>query len=536
MSYISSLKEPSIRSSISTILSAKPSISDEVLLKVEEMLGAVKTLRIICDKNGKQIIPSSQKTMLQIASRACTTECEPRWLIPKISSTVQHNLQQYHKSTSNQEIEIFRRNHPNLPIERLNLPWWPWIKMNREVVWDMRKGENLELFQTSDWRRQTGIIFALMKGKNPSLPPEMNSEHPIVSMVISIARGGTLQIKDLIDPIIQWIIDALQNNDTSEESPFLENQINLSPCIPQCKGEAREMIVHCEARIWQTDFAYCPRIHRACNYTHTVQHRQSEGTCGNQQQSNTENYRFTSSSGVRHTGEPGQPLSQWDILDLIEASETKIVGQEDFGGNNALWLHRFGGWINRLNDIRRRARCSSCTRALQLNWDYASLQQARLGVTVQGCRSSDRRRHDRQVYLHYCNNCHGIIDSRESRRQINGYYLCIRCGSGERGRRVGKLMPPGSRCPRCNSNEPMQPMKNSQSRAICLSCRHQITSPAPKIDKVREWERSRIKERWAEQPAGDLSALEREAPHQNTTEETTEPWRSTNNISDVFGF
>ena len=53
--------------------------------------------------------------------------------------------------------------------------------------------------------------------------------------------------------------------------------------------------------------------------------------------------------------------------------------------------------------------------------------------------------HDSNIYIHYCLNCHRIIDSRECRiRDDEGYYLCMYCGAS-------RVYAPGTVCPSCGN-------------------------------------------------------------------------------------
>ena len=106
---------------------------------------------------------------------------------------------------------------------------------------------------------------------------------------------------------------------------------------------------------------------------------------------------------------------------------------------------------------------------------------ARLRATVAHCQGGPD--HDGGVYLHYCEGCRGIIDSRESRFSHAQRYVCIRCGWGH------ATMPVGSVCPSCDTPHQMAPVPGNPNVWQCRACTHRIRPRygATKHDSREPW-------------------------------------------------
>jgi hypothetical protein len=116
---------------------------------------------------------------------------------------------------------------------------------------------------------------------------------------------------------------------------------------------------------------------------------------------------------------------EWRDWSLAELMSWSGVQPEAEGVKKAEYVTRLCGWVNRLEEIRERLRCSMCNETLRPNMEYAK-NLARYNVTVASC----PRGHDQGVYFNHCWHCKRIIDSRESRERVEGYYVCCWCGSG----------------------------------------------------------------------------------------------------------
>ena len=92
-------------------------------------------------------------------------------------------------------------------------------------------------------------------------------------------------------------------------------------------------------------------------------------------------------------------------------------------------------------------------------------------VTVVSCRHGYG--HDQDIYLSHCWNpdCFVIIDSRANGVRVEGYYLCLKCGSGPED---SHSFTQGDVCPNCGEREMTAETGSLKS---CRAFRHQITLP-----------------------------------------------------------
>src|SRR5262249_31181808 len=126
------------------------------------------------------------------------------------------------------------------------------------------------------------------------------------------------------------------------------------------------------------------------------------------------------------------------------------------------------GWLNRLNEIRERLRCSYCGHLMKPRMKYAK-NLARYNATVVNCDGGVG--HDHDIYLNHCWACRVIIDSPESPIRVDGFYLCVHCGSGNA---KSNIFTKGDGCPKCGAPE----MRTSHRKCVCVSCQHTIRLPA----------------------------------------------------------
>jgi ribosomal protein S27AE len=137
-------------------------------------------------------------------------------------------------------------------------------------------------------------------------------------------------------------------------------------------------------------------------------------------------------------------------------------------GDPTEYVPRLCGWINRLNEIRERLRCSACGSLMKPNYKYAK-NLARYNATVVSCDGGPA--HDGDVYLNHCWACRTIIDSRDCRIRIDGYYLCLKCGSGPQH---SKTFRQGDLCPKCGGTS----MDGHRRNWTCRRCYHTIRLPS----------------------------------------------------------
>lgn len=121
------------------------------------------------------------------------------------------------------------------------------------------------------------------------------------------------------------------------------------------------------------------------------------------------------------------------------------------------YAYRVSGYVNKMVAALPHMVCRGCGVRLRLNYEYPrkdlygeavhrGLNLPALSATVCSCpNAGDGRMHDSNIYIHYCLNCHRIIDSRECRiRDDEGYYLCMYCGAS-------RVYAPGTVCPSCGN-------------------------------------------------------------------------------------
>jgi hypothetical protein len=218
--------------------------------------------------------------------------------------------------------------------------------------------------------------------------------------------------------------------------------------LPGCR-EPSVHVDYCEGRPWATEDdraygmtrvsrAFCPRANAACELY----------SVGTPQLAQYPLY------GARLYPELKQDWRKWSRLELLAAvNVTPYVAPLDLGDPTE-YVPRLCGWINRLNEIRERLRCSACGALMKPNYKYAE-NLARYNATVVSCDGGPA--HDGDVYLNHCRACRTIIDSRDCRIRIDGYYLCLKCGSGPQH---SKTFRQGDLCPR--------------AVCICMKGRHAV--------------------------------------------------------------
>ncbi len=177
--------------------------------------------------------------------------------------------------------------------------------------------------------------------------------------------------------------------------------------------------------------------------------------------------------------ECSQEWRNWSLLELIEA--TGVVPDLPELQKPDEYVSKLSGWVNRLNEIRERLRCSVCKQMMIPNYKYAK-NLARYNMTVASCQSGEG--HDQNIYLNHCWACREIIDSRESRIQVEKRYICIHCGSGPQ---KSDTYTQGDICPKCGARG----MTGEGRSRLCSACNHSIRLPAahhltgPRSQRVR---------------------------------------------------
>ncbi|MCH7963682.1 MAG: cold shock domain-containing protein [Bacteroidetes bacterium] len=287
-----------------------------------------------------------------------------------------------------------------------------------------------------------------------------NVENPLVTLLLLMLEA----IKNPSQKTELFETFHLKFQDYVVEKAWnLNENIDLSPLLPSCEPT---IVQYCEARPWPTSEdrsegqgrisrAFCPREKKECSFYSNY----SYGLSG----------RFGSRhlSGARLKPDINLSWNEWSLLEVLEIA--KIIPKVKDLKNSIEYVPRLSGWVNRLNEIRERLKCSICSKPLIPNQKYAK-HLARYNSTVAYC--SEGKPHDHNIYFNHCWACREIIDSRESNIKIENFYLCIHCGSGPQQSLTYRQ---GTICPCCGGKN----IKNIDDREqACNDCNHNFILPA----------------------------------------------------------
>jgi hypothetical protein len=286
--------------------------------------------------------------------------------------------------------------------------------------------------------------------------PQLDFESRILALYRAASEGVTLDISLLDEPHGLTLAAALiysadigdksvlEGADRAASRVIIEHgwvesdPPSLEKLVPNC-SVPESGVRYCEGRPFaqDDDIAWCPRLREPCD-------RQN---------------------GSHIVAETDLPWWRWSLLELLDS---RSVGPHLRG--NTTWPNDLAGWINRWYDIRDRLRCSTCGEIMEPNYRYSRRIDAAYGKTVMTC-PTGAPGHDRDVYLNHCRGrgCSDPIDSRECSQRQDGFYLCLRCGSGPEG------LEPGAMRPRCGS-ERMSSLGDNRW-VKCMDCDHKVHTP-----------------------------------------------------------
>ncbi|PLS02321.1 cold shock domain-containing protein [Neobacillus cucumis] len=245
----------------------------------------------------------------------------------------------------------------------------------------------------------------------------------------------------------------LIQDDLLRQAVSSSKKLNIWCALPGCSYTMYSRVPYCEGRQRQSKdedgntyhYTFCPRV----------------GSC---------EYDMTESEyvGAHTMAVVNLAWSQWTLLEILDACEVTPNLKEL--ENPQQYVNRLSGWVNRLEEIRERLKCSKCSQMMVNNFRY-SRDIARYSSTIVSCMKGHP--HDQEVYLNHCWCCQKIIDSRESKARVEGLYLCYHCGAGPWNSKKYKV---GDICPREDKDEkhhrPMMYEGSGQYR--CLTCDHVI--------------------------------------------------------------
>jgi cold shock CspA family protein len=358
-----------------------------------------------------------------------------------------------------------------VPAEVLLLPYiWPLVPHHQRVAIFTNEIEEVKSLHSSfddRWQelsRQAKIMLIFRWIKEDKVFPEPKEEKDeMVNAVLSLSRSADTIDKSLT---FQSFHAAIQNY-VVRQAWSSSVPLNFFPLLPDCLSKKESAVEYCEARAWPTQEdreaptqrvsrAFCPRLDGNC-VLFKLGARLS-----------------FSNQGARLYPELEQEWSDWSLLEVFEALEINPQLPELRNPNE--YIQKLSGWVNRLNEIRERLRCSVCDQIMPPNYEYAK-NLARYNLTVVSCKHGSG--HDNNIYLNHCWGCEKIIDSRESKIQVEGFYICVHCGSGPRSSSTYRQ---GSICPNCRMGNMRAEQTDeyvSKTR-ICQNpvCLHKIRLPA----------------------------------------------------------
>lgn len=309
------------------------------------------------------------------------------------------------------------------------------------MLWNKDDSEVKELWLELDYKTK---LFYLFRKAKCDLKIDFLSNvvevHPIIRAVMKIIwvkdkNNLKSAVFNQSHQLIQdYIIDIAWK---------LNIDINLSPLLPECPFG---YVKYCEGKPWERDgedYVFCPRKNDNCNFE-------------------------TDKSKFKIFPNRELPWDEWTLLELLDHSN---ITPEVYNLNNPeQYVNRLSGWINRLDEIRERLKCTVCGKPLLSNYKYSkSLAVYNSTVFYCQCGASSNQ----NVYLSHCWACREIIDSREGNSRYEDYYLCLKCGSGPKS---SSDYSQGSMCPQCGSNH-MNSTDLYNRDFQCMKCGHSIHIP-----------------------------------------------------------
>ncbi|MBD2249473.1 hypothetical protein, partial [Nostoc sp. FACHB-888] len=453
-----------IISQIAEVLSKSP--SDKLQILLSKLPDSVKKWDEILE-----FLPPEEKILIMLSKLKKESQIQNQTIINKIGYLI--------NTTSNEERiiliyllpegvrykeEILKSFHFLLPEDQVKLVW-DFIANNSLFIWQYlsRQAKILCIYRLMKETENTSTFLNEFKDIQKITPENDN----LVRCVLKILwakehpERGNEVFQQVHNLFIQYVIKNATNS---------TELLNLDPLLPYCQP-TEVKVKYCEGRLWtMTDNqaaevtalvsrACCPRARqRPCDLFEPSKPRVNS------------NYGLY---GARLYAECSQDWEKWSLLELFKVagivpSLSDLKRPEDY-------LTKLSGWINRINEIRSRLKCSVCGDIMPHNIEYAKFL-AKFRVTVFSCKHG--KGHDYNIYLNECWGCGEIIDSRESKYQSSEdkYYLCIHCGSGTQN---SDSYTQGDICPKCGTLGMELSQYNNRYRKCC-SCNHSIKLPDEK--------------------------------------------------------
>ena len=310
-----------------------------------------------------------------------------------------------------------------------------------------------------DWRVGWWHVLSIhLRTSEVVTPPEQASwQARFLSYLLRLGTSGTTRT-ETFEKAFERMRKRLEEG--WKESLNTDVVINDSPLLPHCFGPAE--IDHCEARFKMEKLengSWIQSNEVVCSRRHICDHVPADGR--------RNFYRH-----ARLLPRASLPWWEWSITEILDYLQippellAKGVGTER--DDRFLAVNRLGAVANRTNELRERLKCRSCGVKLRANLRYAKNPSFYLSTVTEPCLTATPNC-DQSVYIHHCNGCGRIIDSRDSRFQDQGgYYICIACASGSDPTRAGSI------CPKCGKPGTL---RGTMRHRTCSSCGHNVELP-----------------------------------------------------------
>lgn len=327
---------------------------------------------------------------------------------------------------------------------KCNLPLSMWKQLNNvNKVWTILF-LSLHLDTLPVWKESFGEIYIY----EHQTTAERNNAILAVTEFLMIALVEEKKKQDTFNKGHTYLEQAIIHDFEKNGVPSAE----LMQLICRCKSD--EFLV-CAARYWKSkNTVWCNTNRASCNMFKSddgngIDYHKTTFVYSRTHQSDTDLCR----------------LSVADLLDRIGyIPELNTIYNSVFKSSWGFeeYPYRISGRILQLNRLFSHMHCK-CGKTLKSNYAYSVKIDARISITHAYCAEAfpgNNELHDPDVYLNECWNCDEVIDSRESqfkqtndgkyypvsRTDINGYYVCMRCGAG-----TLNIKP--SICPKCGCVE-----------------------------------------------------------------------------------
>ncbi|MEH1897261.1 MAG: hypothetical protein V7K94_18555 [Nostoc sp.] len=448
-----------IISHIIKILAKTP--SDELQVLLSKLPNSVKRWDGILE-----FLPPEEKILILLSKLKEECQLENQDIVQKIGNVI--------NAVSNEERiiliyllpesvrykePILKSFHFLLPEDQIKLVW-NFIVDGSLFIWYYlsRQAKILCVYRLAKENIKISIFLTELKRIHNTSP----ENDDLIRCILKIlwAKENPNQSNNVFKQVDELLINSVIKYAKNSTEP-----INIDPLLPYCKP-IEVKVKYCEGKLWDkkeiqtagepkiVTSAYCPRVRKNCNLFEPNKKANS-------------NFGLY---GARLSAECSQNWENWSLLELFKAvnivpSLPDLKRPEDY-------LPKLSGWINRINEIRSRLKCSVCEDIMPHNIEYSKFS-TKFRVTVFSCKHGNG--HDHNIYLNECWGCSAIIDSRESRYQSpeKNYYICIHCGSGTQH---SKTYTQGDICPKCGTIG-MKVSLNNKRKRKCHSCNHSIKLP-----------------------------------------------------------